>query len=235
VLSRRARNLGFWFAWRIGRYLNRFANLSFSQEGEDVLLDELAGYKRVTRGLYIDIGAHHPWRFSNTAMFYLRGWRGVNVDANPGSRLLFDRERQSDTNLECAVGSTAEVKTYFIYNDSALNGIDRDRRDELAKTNFRLLGTTTVKTQRLDTILDQHVGVLPEANFLSVDVEGYDLEVLRSNDWERYPFAWVLAECEGSNLEAMLQSQTCLYLKSLGYKARAKTGRTGIFSRTPRA
>jgi FkbM family methyltransferase len=210
---------------------NRYLRHSFSQEGEDVVLEELAGYKNTLSGIYIDVGAHHPWRFSNTAMFYLRGWNGINIDANPGTKRLFDKERGMDTNIECAVGSEETLKTYYVYNDSALNGIDRDRSAELAQTSFRLLETKPVKTQRLEAILDQHVKTLPSVNFLSVDVEGYDLEVLKSNNWNKYPFAWVMAECGGKTFEEILQSETCIYLKCLGYEPRAKTGRTTIFAR----
>jgi len=210
------------------RYLKR----SFSQEGEDVLLDELAGFKRVVEGFYVDVGAHHPWRFSNTAIFHLRGWRGINIDANPGSKNLFDKLRKSDANIEAAVGESEGEQTYYIYNDSALNGVERDRTVELAGTSFKLLRTTTVVTARLETLLGQHIKELPTANFLSVDVEGYDLQVLRSNNWDRYPFAWILAECDGRDVASTFHSETYHYLKDLGYELRAKTGRTAIFSRT---
>lgn len=210
-----------------GRYLKR----SFSQEGEDVVLDELAGYGRVANGLWVDVGAHHPWRFSNTAIFCLRGWRGINIDANPGSKKLFDKQRPRDINIETAVGDSEEKKTYYIYNDTALNSIDRDRRVELAETSFKLLQTITVRIARLESILDEHIKELPPANFLSVDVEGFDLQVLRSNNWERYPFAWVLTECDGKDVISTLRSETYSYLSNLGYELRAKTGRTAIFSR----
>jgi FkbM family methyltransferase len=216
-------------------YKNRYLKRCFSQEGEDIVLAELAGYGKVGHGFYVDVGAHHPWRFSNTAIFYLRGWRGMNIDANPGSKKLFDNQRRSDTNIEAAVGESEGEQTYFIYNDAALNGIDRDRRVELAGTGCKLLRTTVVTTVRLETLLDQHIEELPSANFLSVDVEGYDLQVLRSNNWERYPFAWVLAEAEGKKVEPILKSETCRYLESLGYVLRATTGRTAIFARGDKA
>jgi FkbM family methyltransferase len=210
---------------------NRHLRISYSQEGEDLVLDELAAYKWVANGLYVDVGAHHPWRFSNTAIFHLRGWTGINIDPNPGSKKLFDKQRRSDTNIEIAVGESEGEQNYFIYNDAALNGINRDRRAELAGTGFKLLRTTTVTTARLETLLDRHIKELPTANFLSVDVEGFDLQVLRSNDWGRYPFAWVLAECDGRDVSSTLRSDTYHYLSSLGYELRANTGRTAIFSR----
>ena len=52
---------------------------SFSQEGEDLLIDRMFDGQSV--GFYVDVGAHHPTRFSNTYLLYLRGWRGINIDA----------------------------------------------------------------------------------------------------------------------------------------------------------
>ena len=63
---------------------------SFSQEGEDLILNEL--FKNSSKGIYIDIGAFDPWRFSNTAFFYSKGWCGLNVDARPGFKALFDKK-----------------------------------------------------------------------------------------------------------------------------------------------
>jgi hypothetical protein len=71
---------------------------SWSQEGEDLILARIFGDK--PDGFYVDVGAHHPKRFSNTYYFYRRGWRGINIDAMPGSMLAFNRLRPSDINIE---------------------------------------------------------------------------------------------------------------------------------------
>jgi hypothetical protein len=55
-------------------------------------------------GFYIDVGAHHPFRYSNTHMLYRRGWRGINIDPIPGAKIAFDRFRPGDINLEMGVG-----------------------------------------------------------------------------------------------------------------------------------
>lgn len=218
-------------AWVIPR-LNRYCRLSFSQEAEDLTLQELGQWGKVTAGLYVDVGAHHPWRFSNTAIYYLRGWRGINIDPTPGVMELFQKMRPTDTNLELAISTDECERTFYIYNESALNGIDCDRSEELAGTGMKLMRSIPVNTVPLVKVLQQHIKELPRSNFLSVDAEGHDLEVLQSNDWERYPFAWVLTECEGRDVASTLKSNTYHYLCDLGYVLRAKTGRTAIFSRT---
>src|SRR4051812_23180628 len=77
---------------------------AFAQEGEDRLLLRLL--EGAPAGFYVDVGAHHPQRFSTTFAFYLAGWRGINIDPRSGTRALFDRIRPRDINLELAVGAS---------------------------------------------------------------------------------------------------------------------------------
>src|SRR5271166_7015278 len=82
-----------------------FVNLAYSQDGEDMILRRLlAGQKS---GFYVDVGAHHPYRFSNTCYFYRQGWRGINVDTNPDAIEAFRRDRPSDINVCVGVSDTA--------------------------------------------------------------------------------------------------------------------------------
>ena len=70
----------------------------YSQQGEDIILHRMFEWQE--QGFYIDVGAHHPTRFSNTYKFYKRGWTGINVDAMPGSMTAFNRLRPKDINIE---------------------------------------------------------------------------------------------------------------------------------------
>ena len=94
--------------------------LSYAQEGEDLVLARILG-TNTSPGFFVDVGAHHPTRFSNTYYFYRRGWRGINVDALPGTASLFQRARPRDVTVECGVGAQAGVMTYFVFNEPALN------------------------------------------------------------------------------------------------------------------
>jgi hypothetical protein len=69
---------------------------SFSQEGEDMVLRK--EFQDKLNGFYIDIGAYHPQKYSNTCYFYCKGWRGINVDPTPGSMDVFKKERPNDIN-----------------------------------------------------------------------------------------------------------------------------------------
>lgn len=84
-------------------HITRFASKSYAQQGEDLILREILNY--ASTGFYVDVGAHHPFRFSNTYLFYKQGWRGINIDAMPGSMTLFHRFRPRDINIECGVAN----------------------------------------------------------------------------------------------------------------------------------
>ena len=75
-------------------YFDGFSLKSYSQEGEDMILRRL--FEKQKTGFYVDVGAHHPKRFSNTFFFYKKGWSGINIDAMPNSMRLFDKIRPRD-------------------------------------------------------------------------------------------------------------------------------------------
>jgi hypothetical protein len=89
-------------SWLRERVAPPFAIRSYSQEGEDRVLAHVLDIGRRDPGFYVDVGAHHPQRFSNTYAFYLAGWRGLNIEPRPGSLSLFQRLRPRDINLNLA-------------------------------------------------------------------------------------------------------------------------------------
>ena len=95
---------------------------AWSQEGEDLILARY--FESVPRGFFVDVGAHHPFRFSNTCLLYKQGWRGVNIDAMPGSMGPFRRARPRDINLEIGIGTQTGIAHYFVFNEPALNTFD---------------------------------------------------------------------------------------------------------------
>ena len=99
--------------------IQEFSQMSYAQEGEDLILNRFFNNKKT--GFYIDVGAHHPKRYSNTFSFYKKGWRGINIDAMPGSMSSFNKQRPEDINIEVGVSKTEQVLTYYIFNELALN------------------------------------------------------------------------------------------------------------------
>ena len=83
------------------RLLDIHAQKSYSQEGEDMVLERIFAGKK--GGFYVDVGAHHPRRFSNTYFFYRKGWKGINIEPNPEAIHAFQSDRKRDTNLQCGI------------------------------------------------------------------------------------------------------------------------------------
>jgi FkbM family methyltransferase len=202
----------------------------FGQEGEDAVLSGLLPHGN-SPGFFVDVGAHHPSRFSNTWKFYKAGWRGINIDPTPGSMMPFKEERPEDINLEIAVSRQAGVRQFFCYNEPALNGIDNDRREELKDTHYKLERILDIETLPLSEILRRYEGKFVSPNFLTIDVEGLEIEVLSSLDLNRYPFDFILIEQRLSDLAALGDSEVWKFVTERGYKAVACTGRTVFYHR----
>lgn len=211
-------------------YFTRFATKSYALQGEDLILKEI--FASQVQGFYVDVGAHHPFRFSNTYLFYKRGWRGINIDAMPDSMIPFNRFRPRDINIECGVAFNGGggSMTYYSFNEPALNGFNPKLSTKYqAHPLYHLIDTISVPVRRLEEILDDNLPPHTAIDFLSVDVEGLDLEVLRSNNWDKYRPRIVLAESWESDLESIYQDEIYTFLHSLGYKLFAKTTNTLIF------
>jgi FkbM family methyltransferase len=204
--------------------------LCWAQEGEDMILKCLFPAK--TTGFFVDIGAHHPRRFSNTYWFYKLGWRGINVDAMPGSMAMFRTIRPGDVNLEAAVAEKKGSLTYYIFNDGALNTFDEKMAKEAneAGGRFKIIREVPVPTVRLDEILDKYTGKDRVIDFMSIDVEGLELQVLKSNDWLKYRPRILLVECHRFNLQSLGENQIWQFLSDKGYSLLAKTISTLVFS-----
>ncbi len=210
----------------------RYFRHSFAQEGEDLILASFFEGRR--DGFFVDVGAHHPRRFSNTYHFYLfRGWRGINIDATPGSMTAFRRARPQDINIEAAISDERHTLEFFVFNESALNTFDpalAAERDGFQ--SFAITRKVSINTAPLREILDQRLPTGTKIDFLSVDVEGLDLNVLRSNNWEKYRPTVVLAEdVSMSNWSQIGASPTTLFLKQQGYEPFASTFRTIFYRR----
>jgi FkbM family methyltransferase len=207
---------------------DRWGFMSYSQEGEDMVLWFLCRYQR--EGFYVDVGAHHPVRLSNTCHFHCLGWRGINIDADPNAIEAFRRARPNDVNINVGVaGEPGELK-FFRYHEPSFNTFEEELVKERAKTGFGgdIAEVSRVKVLPLSQILHEHLEPRQQIDLMTVDVEGMDLEVLRSNDWEDFRPKFILVECYGVDLAGIQEDATVKFLNGLGYSGVAKTENTAI-------
>ena len=211
---------------RFFMFLDQSANYSYAQEGEDRILLRYFGNR--PEGFYIDVGAHHPRTYSNTYLFYKKNWRGINIDAMPGSMAPFRKERKRDINIEAAVSDQEMTLDFYIFNEPALNTLDKElaeSRHDPAK-NHLLQGKKEVRTTTLTKILDEHLPAGQKIDFMSVDIEGHDLQALRSLNFSKYRPGLILVEIYEQD-----PSQTDIYkfLAEKNYSFMSKAVLTCIF------
>ncbi|WP_197910387.1 FkbM family methyltransferase [Desulfosarcina ovata] len=207
---------------------DQWCTRSWSQEGEDMVLRRI--FEKKKNGFYVDVGAHHPKRFSNTYALYQRGWSGINIDAMPGSMRLFRKWRPKDINLELGIGKIAGSFDYYIFNEPALNGFSSQLSEDRARKDnpYYIKDVIEVDIFPLRDVLDKHVDG-KSIDFLSVDVEGLDLEVLKSNDWSKYRPRYVLAEMLASSLNDIVTDPVVQFMNECGYVIYAKQVNTVFF------
>lgn len=212
------------------RFLDGYSRKSYSQEGEDLLLYRIFEKKR--NGFYVDVGAHHPKRFSNTFLFYKRGWNGINIDAMPGSMKLFNQLRPRDINIECAVTTREESLTYFIFKDPALNGISSTfSKDRLLRAESENAHKVILQGKPLNQILQTFLPEEQNIDFLSVDAEGHDFIVLQSIDLNQYKPSYILVEILYTDFSDIDKDPVYIHLLNNGYSLFAKLVKTCVFKR----
>ena len=168
--------------------------ISYAQNFEDVML--WRALRHVENGFYIDLGAGHPDDFSVTRAFYDRGWRGINVE--PTSRIMrLAGARPRDVNIHAAVGHRADKLTLFVVEDNK----DISTLDPMIAEEHRIAGWTIGESQvpvvTLADICREHVRT--DVNFLKIDVEGAERDVLLGADLERFRPWIVIVEATAPN------------------------------------
>ncbi len=213
---------------RARKLVARSGERSWSQEGEDrVLLRYFSGQRS---GFYVDVGAHHPHRFSNTALLHRLGWRGINIDAMPGSMQPFRRHRPNDINLEIGIAEIPGGAKFHIFDETALNTFDAEIAARHAATQYKLERVVEVPLLTLRDVFAQHLPPGVAIDLMTVDAEGRDLGVLRSNDWERHRPRLVLAESVGKTIADLPDDPCAQFMQAVGYVAYAKTINTVFYA-----
>lgn len=209
---------------------NAFADTSYSYEGEDVVLLKIFDCKE--KGFYVDVGAHHPFRFSNTYKFYQLGWSGINIDAMPGSMKIFNKYRKRDINVESLVAKEPGRVVFYTFNDPALNTANpvlAESRD--GAHGHKMIGKHELESKTLADILDMYLPPNTKIDFMSIDVESLDLEVLESNNWAKYHPDVIVIESlsTADSLDSIKDSAVYQFLAGKGYTLCSKLSNTLIF------
>lgn len=193
---------------------------AYSQRGEDLIVDGIFQGKKT--GFYVDIGANHPTFLSNTKRFYDRGWHGINIEPNPELYQLLRAERPRDVNLNIGIGSrsgTFEFNILSTHTNSSF--ITKDAIRNCLAYDDKIVKKIPIVMRTLSDVL---AGV-GEIDFMSIDTEGNEMDVLKSNDWAKHSPKVLIVEIENNYAIPG-------YLNGLGYELVYSNLCNGIFVRT---
>ncbi len=195
----------------------------FSQFGEDVALEMFLGNKR--NGFYVDVGAFHPVALSNTYDLYARlNWRGINVEPNSENIDLFKKLRPRDINVNAAIGSAEGYCNYYRFETATFNTISQTQADQLKKQGLPCVAQK-IRVLPLAKMLAERLPAGQDIDLMSIDCEGNDMEVLASNDWNKYRPQLVLVEDHSEEMVTPVVN----YMKNVGYKMVNWVGLTRMF------
>ena len=199
--------------------LPEHARLSFSQQGEDIVLFHvLHELMKIATPTYMDVGAAYPVRGNNTYLLYTTGARGVLVEPNPALAAQLRSKRPGDTVVEAGIGVAAAVSAdyYEIKGNAMLNTFSAEQVAHLQRGQTESVVERVVKMPLLNinTVIEDHLGRAPD--LLSTDVEGLDDAIIRTLDLSRFRPAAICAETVPTTTSGRL-SRTTRYLVSKGY------------------
>lgn len=173
--------------------------VSYAQNFEDVMLWRALGHVRC--GFYIDVGAQSPDLDSVTRAFSDAGWSGISIEPHPRYYADLVERRPRDINLQCAVGEQAGMATIHLVGATGLSTLDASIADVHNKAGYST-EQIEVEVQTLNQIWSRYVPASQEVHFLKVDVEGFEGQVLRGNEWSVHRPWVVVVEATAPNSQA---------------------------------
>lgn len=213
---------------------HRFARNSFTQQGEDLVLERVLrsviGMDPGEKGTYCDVGAYHPLRGSVTNRLHIRGWRGISFDASAKSERLFGRYRPSDQFVQAVVGKEDETEVSFYLADegngySQLNSKYPVSQDGFVQVSLRQVNLTAELSR---------LGV-SQLDVLCLDIEGAEHEVLASFNFRRFKPSVIVVEIHVEDLSQVVGGPIGTLLMEHGYRLVASCVITHFFALTNRS
>jgi FkbM family methyltransferase len=157
----------------------------YSQNREDLVL--LSFFPDVMKGFYVDVGAFDPDYDSVTKLFYLQGWSGINIEPQLNRWKLFQKKRKRDININAGIAEKEGKLILRAYKSEGLatfSNIIKDEYEQTPSGDNQVYTETTVPVAPLRKVLNAYH--VEHIDFMKIDVEGLEYEVLASNDWEMY-------------------------------------------------
>lgn len=225
--------LRFAVVYSMKKLLASDASINYSQTGEDAVIRSLLDETRP--GFYVDVGCHDPIRSSNTMSLYLHGWHGINIDANPRLIERFKRVRRRDVAVCSAISDEERDLVFHEFEDELVSTLSGEVLEEW-EGKWKKRGERSVRPRTLGSILRDNLPPGTEIDLLSVDVEGHDLNVLRSVDLDVFRPKLIVVEMHHLQLHLVAQNPVTRYLEARQFRQIGYDTLNGYFvdARSPR-
>jgi len=198
---------------------------SFSQHGEDRVLLEKCGKS----GFYIDIGANHPFLISNTYMLYMEGWRGITVEPIRSLWKMHRQWRPDDLAVNAAIGDGEALEFFEMYPD-VLSTLSRKTAEDIEKQNSGIIiAEYSVPMITGAELVEKYVGT-KQVDLLSIDVEGAEMGVLSSFDFDKFSPRYILIEHQNF-INTGIEKDRLDTIENLGYVLDETLGANSLFKR----
>jgi FkbM family methyltransferase len=183
---------------------------SYAQNYEDVMLRR--AFLDAAEGFYVDVGANDPERDSATRYFYESGWRGINIEPTAQYLKLLEAARPEDVNLGVACGARNGVGTLHVIPDTGLSTTVPEYADDAKAAGHVINEVVEVRIVRLDSIIQQHARGR-DVDFLKINVQGSEFEVLRGINLKRYrPKVIIVEQTKGPEYNSYLLDSGYFYV-----------------------
>lgn len=195
---------------------------TYSQTGEDSIMDFYL--RDVKNGFYVEVGTNHPVYLNNTYLFYRKGWRGLCIEPNASLCKFIKLIRRGDSVLNIGIGPTKREMDFYFFDPDTISTFSASEAEEYKKLGHKLVGSKKIPVMPLSETLEQY-GEGRAVDILSVDTEGLDMEVLQSNNWEKFRPKVVVVEVvqyrkdRGERVDKQFDD----FLESKGYRKFADT------------
>ncbi len=201
---------------------------SYGGSGEDIFISKF--FQNFKKGFYVDVGALHPINGSLTYLLYQKGWNGINIDMMQENLKLFKIFRKRDINLDVAVSSSKGfINAYLFEVGSGVNTnqlkIAREWKNKINK-NFVI---RKVKKNTLNDILISNK-VVKEFDFLNIDVEGHEFDVLKGLNLKKYRPKLISIEIHVLKTKEIFRTNVFKYLSKNNYELVSQYKQTSFFT-----
>lgn len=207
-------------------FTNRFRTYH-SNYGEDIILNGWL-LKDIHYGFYVDVGCYHPRKFNNTYKLYKKGWRGINIDLDSLKIQAFNMLRPEDCNVFAAISDAENLVEIYDFGSFSVHSSIEEQHPHYKDLKFK--SVRKIKTQTLNHVIENSRYCGRRIDVLSVDVEGHDLNVLKSLSFDKYRPKVILVETHLLNLDLIMKSDLYLFLKTKGYHLINWLGLTLVFT-----